>query len=99
MGDTADHAFDDDENYVPYVPVKQRRLEKMHKYATQKRTAEPTPDEQDDEETAAQARNNMSLLDQIVEQKKLNLYLKKPKKKNGLKKNDKSKKLRQGTKR
>ncbi|KAI8093127.1 P-loop containing nucleoside triphosphate hydrolase protein [Halteromyces radiatus] len=74
MQDSIDHTLDSDDDYVPYVPVKQRRLEKIHKYATQRRSAAPTlMDEQDDEDAAAQARSNMSLLDQIVEQKKQNL--------------------------
>ncbi|KAI9300256.1 P-loop containing nucleoside triphosphate hydrolase protein [Cunninghamella echinulata] len=74
MSNSPKHTFnEDDDDYVPYVPIKQRRHEKLHKYATQRKTIETALEDEQDEEAAAQARSNMSLLDQIVEQRKLNL--------------------------
>ncbi|KAI9031771.1 P-loop containing nucleoside triphosphate hydrolase protein [Phycomyces nitens] len=64
----------DEEDYVPYVSVKQRRMEKLHKYATQRRLAEPSarPEYEDEEPSAAGPRSGMSLLDQTVEQRRNN---------------------------
>ncbi|KAI9496738.1 P-loop containing nucleoside triphosphate hydrolase protein [Zychaea mexicana] len=69
-------AFDDNNNddYVPYVPIKQRRLEKLHKYAKQRRVVEPSPKEDVEEESSTPGgRPNISLLDQAVENRKKNL--------------------------
>ena len=58
---------------MPYVPIKQRRLEKLHKYAKQRRLVDPAPIEDNEDETATSGnRGNMSLLDQAVENKKTN---------------------------
>ncbi|KAI7869399.1 P-loop containing nucleoside triphosphate hydrolase protein [Spinellus fusiger] len=64
----------DAEEYVPYVPVKQRRIEKLNKYEAQRRLAEPLTrvDYEDEETTACGPRSGMSLLDQAVEQRKNN---------------------------
>ena len=63
--------YDDNDNYVPYVPIKQRRLEKLHKYAKQRRVLEPSLNEDNEEETPAPGtRTNVSLLDQAVENRK-----------------------------
>ncbi|KAF7729748.1 DEAD (Asp-Glu-Ala-Asp) box polypeptide 41 [Apophysomyces ossiformis] len=60
-----------DDDYVPYVPVKHRRLEKLHKYATQRRLTSPAQSEEYDEEEATTGpKAGMSLLDQTVEQRK-----------------------------
>ncbi|KAG0173540.1 DEAD (Asp-Glu-Ala-Asp) box polypeptide 41 [Apophysomyces sp. BC1034] len=61
----------EDDGYVPYVPIKHRRLEKLHKYATQRRLTSPAQSEEyDEEDSSAGPRTGMSLLDQTVEQKK-----------------------------
>ncbi|KAI9244360.1 P-loop containing nucleoside triphosphate hydrolase protein [Phascolomyces articulosus] len=66
--------YNDNDDYVPYVPIKQRRLEKLHKYAKQRRVVDPTPKEENEEEsTAPGTRTNVSLLDQAVENRKNNL--------------------------
>ncbi|KAI9361006.1 P-loop containing nucleoside triphosphate hydrolase protein [Pilaira anomala] len=68
--------FDETEDdYVPYVPVKQRRLEKLHKYATQRRNIDSQQEEENEEEDVIVAgpKANMSLLDQTVKQKLANL--------------------------
>ncbi|KAI8060839.1 P-loop containing nucleoside triphosphate hydrolase protein [Gongronella butleri] len=66
--------YDDLENddYVPYVPLKQRRMDKMHKYATQRRIHDKK-DEDDDDDEKEQNQGQVSLLDQLAEQKRLNL--------------------------
>ncbi|KAI8991013.1 P-loop containing nucleoside triphosphate hydrolase protein [Mycotypha africana] len=68
---------DEEDDYVPYVPIKQRRLEKLHKYATQRRMTHDlrdrsSNDEGSEEDEAVQAgpRANISLLDQTVQQRK-----------------------------
>lgn len=61
---------DDDDKYVPYVPLKQRRLEKLHQYASQRRVPEPTTQPESDSEDDAPAagpKATMSLLDQSAE--------------------------------
>ncbi|KAJ2958421.1 hypothetical protein NQZ79_g5996 [Umbelopsis isabellina] len=61
---------DDDDKYVPYVPLKQRRLEKLHQYASQRRVPEPTTQPESDSEDDAPAagpKAAMSLLDQSAE--------------------------------
>ncbi|EPB88605.1 hypothetical protein HMPREF1544_04598 [Mucor circinelloides 1006PhL] len=69
-------SFDaEDDDYVPYIPIKQRRLEKLHKYATQRRvTEQPDKNADDDEDDVIVAgpRANISLLDQTVQQKLAN---------------------------
>ncbi|KAI7849179.1 P-loop containing nucleoside triphosphate hydrolase protein [Circinella umbellata] len=66
--------YDDNDNYVPYVPIKQRRLEKLHKYAKQRRVLEPSLNEDNEEESPAPGtRTNVSLLDQAVENRRNNL--------------------------
>ncbi|KAI8379639.1 P-loop containing nucleoside triphosphate hydrolase protein [Radiomyces spectabilis] len=74
MSEANNSLFEDDDNYVPYVPIKQRRLEKLHKYAKQRRLTEPSVrDDNEDDESATQGpRAGMSLLDQAVEQRKYN---------------------------
>ena len=62
--------MENDDDYVPYVPIKQRRLEKLHKYATQRRLVDPGPREEVEEEEAPVTRSSKSLLDQTVEYKK-----------------------------
>ncbi|KAL7310118.1 DEAD-box ATP-dependent RNA helicase 35 [Mucor circinelloides] len=66
-------SFDaEDDDYVPYIPIKQRRLEKLHKYATQRRvTEQPDKNADDDEDDVIVAgpKANISLLDQTVQQK------------------------------
>lgn len=58
---------------MPYVPVKQRRLEKLHKYATQRRvTDHPDDDNEEDDVIVAGPKANVSLLDQTVQQKLAN---------------------------
>ncbi|KAG2232389.1 P-loop containing nucleoside triphosphate hydrolase protein [Thamnidium elegans] len=66
---------DAEDDYVPYVPVKQRRLEKLHKYATQRRNIDSHNDEDNEEEDVIVAgpKANVSLLDQTVKQKLANL--------------------------
>lgn len=64
-----------DDDYVPYVPVKQRRLEKFHKYATQRHRSSGTynaEDHEEDETVDAGPRANVSLLDQTVQQRMSN---------------------------
>ncbi|KAI9289080.1 P-loop containing nucleoside triphosphate hydrolase protein [Umbelopsis sp. AD052] len=64
------HDEDMDDEFVPYVPLKQRRLEKLHQYATQRRVPEPTtqPDsESEDDAPIAGPKANISLLDQSAE--------------------------------
>ncbi|KAI9482761.1 MAG: P-loop containing nucleoside triphosphate hydrolase protein [Benjaminiella poitrasii] len=67
--------FEDDDDYVPYVPIKQRRLEKLHKYATQRRVIDQPEVDVDEEENAITAgpKANVSLLDQTVQQKLSNV--------------------------
>jgi ATP-dependent RNA helicase DDX41 len=65
------HVEEDD--YVPYVPMKQRRLEKLHQYATQRRVPEPTtqPDsDSEDDAPAAGPKASISLLEQSAEVRK-----------------------------
>ncbi|CAO3656858.1 unnamed protein product [Mucor fragilis] len=65
----------EDDDYVPYVPIKQRRLEKLHKYATQRRVTEQPDNNADDDEDdviVAGPKANISLLDQTVQQKLAN---------------------------
>jgi ATP-dependent RNA helicase DDX41 len=64
---------DIEEEYVPYVPLKQRRLEKLHQYASQRRVPEPTTQPESDSEDDAPAagpKASMSLLDQSAEVRK-----------------------------
>lgn len=69
-------SFDaEDDDYVPYIPIKQRRLEKLHKYATQRRVTEQPDNNADDDEDdviVAGPKANISLLDQTVQQKLAN---------------------------
>ncbi|CAO3665858.1 unnamed protein product [Umbelopsis vinacea] len=63
----------EEDNYVPYVPLKQRRLEKLHQYATQRRVPEPTTQpESDSEDNAPVAgpKASISLLEQSAEVRK-----------------------------
>ncbi|KAK4514098.1 DNA helicase [Mucor velutinosus] len=65
----------EDDDYVPYIPIKQRRLEKLHKYATQRRVTEQPDNNADDDEDdviVAGPKANISLLDQTVQQKLAN---------------------------
>ncbi|ORZ00942.1 P-loop containing nucleoside triphosphate hydrolase protein [Syncephalastrum racemosum] len=62
--------LENDDDYVPYVPIKQRRLEKLHKYATQRRLVDPGPREEVEEEEVPVTRSSKSLLDQTVEYRK-----------------------------
>ncbi|KAI8979012.1 P-loop containing nucleoside triphosphate hydrolase protein [Pilobolus umbonatus] len=64
----------EEDDYVPYVPIKQRRLEKLHKYATQRRVTDHTAHDDNDEEEVIVAgpRAHTSLLDQTVQQKLTN---------------------------
>lgn len=54
------------------MPIKQRRLEKLHKYATQRRVVDPSPREENDDDDAQGTgpRGGVSLLDQAVEQRR-----------------------------
>lgn len=54
------------------MPIKQRRLEKLHKYATQRRVVDPSPREEndDDDVQGTGPRGGVSLLDQAVEQRR-----------------------------
>lgn len=74
----------DDENYVPYVSVKQRKQQKLMKlgrigqlkdagvYGTAKSSSENEKDEGEDEDIQSWGRKfNISLLDQHTELKKL----------------------------
>ncbi|KAI8582175.1 hypothetical protein K450DRAFT_229381 [Umbelopsis ramanniana AG] len=64
------HDEDMDDEFVPYVPLKQRRLEKLHQYATQRRVPEPTTQPESDSEDDAPIagpKANISLLDQSAE--------------------------------
>lgn len=68
------HLEDLDDDYVPYVPLKQRRLEKLHRYATQRHRSSHyrQHDEEEEDEPVndvAGPRANMSLLDQTVQQR------------------------------
>ncbi|GAN10989.1 ATP-dependent RNA helicase DDX41 [Mucor ambiguus] len=69
-------SFDaEEDDYVPYIPIKQRRLEKLHKYATQRRVTEHPDNNADDDEDdviVAGPKANISLLDQTVQQKLAN---------------------------
>jgi len=63
-----------DDEFVPYVPLKQRRLEKLHQYATQRRVPEPTTQPESDSEDDAPIagpKANISLLEQSAEVRKL----------------------------
>lgn len=64
--------INDGDDYVPYVPIKQRRLEKLHKYARQRRVVDPSPREENDDDDAQGTgpRGGVSLLDQAVEQRR-----------------------------
>jgi ATP-dependent RNA helicase DDX41 len=64
----------EEDDYVPYVPLKQRRLEKLHKYANQRRfnTDPEDPVSDDNDEILAGPKANVSLLDQTVQQKLTN---------------------------
>ncbi|KAI8642943.1 P-loop containing nucleoside triphosphate hydrolase protein [Parasitella parasitica] len=65
----------EEDDYVPYVPIKQRRLEKLHKYATQRRVTEQPDNNLDDDEDdviVAGPKASVSLLDQTVQQKLTN---------------------------
>lgn len=55
--------------------MKQRRLEKLHKYATQRRNIDSHNDDDNEEEDVIVAgpKANISLLDQTVKQKLANL--------------------------
>lgn len=66
---------ENDDDYVPYVPVKQRRLEKLHKYATQRRVTDSQNEEDNEDEDiiVAGPKAHISLLDQTVQQKLANL--------------------------
>ncbi|KAJ8657895.1 hypothetical protein O0I10_006423 [Lichtheimia ornata] len=72
MSNNQQQDFDDGDDYVPYVPIKQRRLEKLHKYATQRRVVDPSPREENDDDDAQGTgpRGGVSLLDQAVEQRR-----------------------------
>ncbi|KAL0073368.1 CCHC-type zinc finger transcription factor [Phycomyces blakesleeanus] len=74
MSDSTNNKQREEDDYVPYVSVKQRRMEKLHKYATQRRLAEPAPrpEYEDEEPSTAGPRSGMSLLDQTVEQRRNN---------------------------
>lgn len=66
------NGFEDaDDDYVPYVPIKQRRMEKLHKFATQRRFTDVPKEEENEEEDVIVAgpRANVSLLDQTVQQR------------------------------
>ncbi|ORX62200.1 P-loop containing nucleoside triphosphate hydrolase protein [Hesseltinella vesiculosa] len=69
-----ERSYDDlvEDDYVPYVPLKQRRLEKLHKYATQRRFTEKDQDHEDDGDKE-QDLSHVSLLDQMAERRRLNL--------------------------
>ena len=64
------HREDEDEDQDLYVPLKQRRLEKLQKYANTKRSAASSTSEFEDEDVPA--RPSKSLLDQTVEQRRQN---------------------------
>ncbi|KAI7898278.1 P-loop containing nucleoside triphosphate hydrolase protein [Cokeromyces recurvatus] len=72
MSDDQIKTFGEDDDYVPYVPIKQRRLEKIHKYATQRRIVDQ-PEDDEQETVTAGPRANMSLLDQTVQQRLSNV--------------------------
>ena len=60
----------DEDDYVPYVPLKQRRMEKLHQYATQRRVPDPTvqaESESEDDAPTAGPKANISLLEQSAE--------------------------------
>ncbi|OBZ82207.1 DEAD-box ATP-dependent RNA helicase 35 [Choanephora cucurbitarum] len=63
--------LEEDDDYVPYVPIKQRRLDKIHKYATQRKHVEQSDHENEEEEDVILAgpKANVSLLDQKMQQK------------------------------
>jgi ATP-dependent RNA helicase DDX41 len=63
-----------DDEFVPYVPLKQRRLEKLHQYATQRRVPEPTTQPESDSEDDAPIagpKANISLLEQSADVRRL----------------------------
>ncbi|CAJ0760246.1 14969_t:CDS:10 [Entrophospora sp. SA101] len=64
----------EDDDYVPYVPIKQRREAKLQKLASQRRIPEPQKDKEVEEEEEdshkAGPKANISLIDQAVEVKK-----------------------------
>ncbi|KAL1917784.1 uncharacterized protein VTP21DRAFT_3618 [Calcarisporiella thermophila] len=65
------YAFDDDDDYVPYVPVKQRREQKLQKLLNQRYLAESKKEEsskdEDSEDEHIGPRANVSLLEQSIE--------------------------------
>ncbi|KAI8371857.1 P-loop containing nucleoside triphosphate hydrolase protein [Blakeslea trispora] len=62
--------LEEDDGYVPYVPIKQRRLDKIHKYATQRKHVEQSDHENEEEDVIlAGPKANVSLLDQKMQQK------------------------------
>ncbi|CAG8746679.1 13629_t:CDS:10 [Cetraspora pellucida] len=65
---------DDDDNYVPYVPIKQRREAKFQKLVNQRRLPEQQniveADEEVEDSHKAGPKANVSLIDQAVEVKK-----------------------------
>lgn len=67
--------MEENDDYVPYVPIKQRRLEKLHKYATQRRVTDSQneDDNEDEDVIVAGPKAHVSLLDQTVQQKLANL--------------------------
>ncbi|CAG8437427.1 6185_t:CDS:10 [Funneliformis mosseae] len=64
----------EEDNYVPYVPIKQRREVKLQKLASQRRLPESQKDSEVDDEieesVKAGPKANVSLIDQAVEVKK-----------------------------
>lgn len=68
-----DDANHDDEDYVPYVPLKQRRDAKLMKLVNQRRAPEPAKhDEPSDDEDAPKAgpKATQTLLEQAAEVRK-----------------------------
>ncbi|CAG8624046.1 25887_t:CDS:10, partial [Racocetra persica] len=65
---------DDDDNYVPYIPIKQRREAKFQKLVSQRRLPEQQNivevDEEVEDSHKAGPKANVSLIDQAVEVKK-----------------------------
>jgi hypothetical protein len=65
------------DDYVPYVPIKQRREAKIQKLASQRHIPEPQKDNEVDDEieelVKAGPKANISLIDQAVEVKKQKL--------------------------
>jgi hypothetical protein len=65
------------DDYVPYIPIKQRREAKFQKLASQRHIPEPQKDNEADDEVEelvrAGPKANISLIDQAVEVKKQKL--------------------------